>query len=308
MLEDKSNIKAWFYLAPALILLIIFIFYPIINALFLVVLKDYNYLQGTWQGFTLTENFVYVFRNQNFIQALTNTMLITFVSVPVSVTISLFISVWLNSVAKTKGFFQTIFFLPYVTNAIAIGMAFAFLFNRNYGLINTVLGWIGMNPVNWVGLGATWGNAMFSLLVYVVWGSLAFKIMVFLSGLQNIDKQYYDAARVDSTKKGRIFRRITVPLLSPMIFYITITSFIGAFKAYTEVIGMFGERLGPPGNDKALITIVALVYESLDRSGVPGALSEAAATAIVLFGITLFFTLVNTRVSKNRVHYAGGAK
>ncbi len=308
MLEDKSNVKAWFYLGPALFLLSIFIFYPIFNALFLVFLRDYNYLQGTWEGFTLFENFFYVFRNQNFTQALTNTMIITFVSVPISVIIALLISVWLNSVLKLRGFFQTIFFLPYVTNAIAIGMAFAFLFNQNYGLINTMLGWVGLNPVNWVGLGATWGNAMFSLLIYVVWASLAFKIMVFLSGLQNIDKQYYDAARVDSTKRYRIFRRITVPLLSPMIFYITITSFIGAFKAYTQVIGMFGVRLGPPGNDKSLITIVALVYDALDRSGVPGALSEAAATAIVLFLITLVFTLINMQVSKNRVHYSGGGK
>ncbi len=303
MLEAKHNIKAWFYLGPALVLLIVFTFYPIFNAFFLVILKDFNYFQGTWNGYTLTENFVYVFRNQNFAQAMINTMIITFVSVPVSVIIALLVSVWLNAVLKLRGVFQTIFFLPYVTNAIAIGMAFAFLFNRQFGLVNTMLGWVGMNPINWVGLGATWGHAMFSLMVYVVWGSLAFKIMVFLSGLQNIDKQYYDAARVDSTRRMRIFRRITVPLLSPMIFYITITSFIGSFKAYTEVIGMFGERLGPPGNDRALITVVALVYDALDRSGVPGALSEAAGAAIVLFGITLFFTLINMQVSKKRVHY-----
>lgn len=303
MLEAKHNVKAWFYLGPALVLLIVFTFYPIVNAFFLVILKDFNYLQGTWDGYTLTENFVFVFRNQNFAQAMINTMIITFVSVPVSVVIALLVSVWLNAVLKLRGVFQTIFFLPYVTNAIAIGMAFAFLFNRQYGLVNTMLGWVGMNPINWVGLGATWGHAMFSLMVYVIWGSLAFKIMVFLSGLQNIDKQYYDAARVDSTRRMRIFRRITVPLLSPMIFYITITSFIGSFKAYTEVIGMFGERLGPPGNDRALITVVALVYDALDRSGVPGALSEAAGAAIVLFGITLFFTLINMQVSKKRVHY-----
>ena len=303
MLEEKHNIKAWFYLAPALVLLIIFTFYPIFNAFFLVILKDFNYLQGTYQGFTLTENFVHVIRNQNFTQAMINTMLITFVSVPVSVIIALLVSVWLNAVVKLRGTFQTIFFLPYVTNAIAIGMAFAFLFNRDYGLINTVMGWFGMNPINWVGLGASWGHAMFSLLVYVVWGGMAFKIMVFLSGLQSIDKQYYDAARVDSTKRSRIFRKITVPLLSPMIFYITITSFIGAFKAYTEVIGMFGQRLGPAGNDRALITVVALVYDALDRSGVPGALSEAAAASIILFSITLVFTLINMQVSKKRVHY-----
>ena len=303
MLEDKHNIKAWFYLAPAMVLLIIFTFYPIVNAFFLAFLKDFNYLQGTWQGFTLTENFRFVFSNPNFRDAMLNTFIITFVSVPLAVVIALLVSVWLNSVLKLRGFFQTIFFLPYVTNAIAIGMAFAFLFNRNFGLVNLMLGWVGISPINWVGLGASWGWAMVAFLVFTTWSSLAFRIMVFLSGLQNIDKQYYDAARVDSTRRYRIFRRITVPLLSPMIFYITITSFIGAFKTYTEVVGMFGLRLGPPGNDRAMITIVALVYDALDRSGVTGALSEAAAAALILFGITLFFTLVNMQVSKKRVHY-----
>lgn len=303
MLEDKHNIKAWFYLAPAMVLLIIFTFYPIVNAFFLAFLKDFNYLQGTWQGFTLTENFRFVFSNPNFRDAMLNTFIITFVSVPLAVVIALLVSVWLNSVLKLRGFFQTIFFLPYVTNAIAIGMAFAFLFNRNFGLVNFMLGWVGISPINWVGLGASWGWAMIAFLVFTTWSSLAFRIMVFLSGLQNIDKQYYDAARVDSTRRYRIFRRITVPLLSPMIFYITITSFIGAFKTYTEVVGMFGLRLGPPGNDRAMITIVALVYDALDRSGVTGALSEAAAAALILFGITLFFTLVNMQVSKKRVHY-----
>ncbi len=303
MLEDKHNIKAWFYLAPAMVLLIIFTFYPIVNAFFLAFLKDFNYLQGTWQGFTLTENFRFVFSNPNFRDAMLNTFIITFVSVPLAVVIALLVSVWLNSVLKLRGFFQTIFFLPYVTNAIAIGMAFAFLFNRNFGLVNLMLSWVGISPINWVGLGASWGWAMVAFLVFTTWSSLAFRIMVFLSGLQNIDKQYYDAARVDSTRRYRIFRRITVPLLSPMIFYITITSFIGAFKTYTEVVGMFGLRLGPPGNDRAMITIVALVYDALDRSGVTGALSEAAAAALILFGITLFFTLVNMQVSKKRVHY-----
>lgn len=303
MLEDKHNIKAWFYLAPAMVLLIIFTFYPIVNAFFLAFLKDFNYLQGTWQGFTLTENFRFVFSNPNFRDAMLNTFIITFVSVPLAVVIALLVSVWLNSVLKLRGLFQTIFFLPYVTNAIAIGMAFAFLFNRNFGLVNFMLGWVGISPINWVGLGASWGWAMIAFLVFTTWSSLAFRIMVFLSGLQNIDKQYYDAARVDSTRRYRIFRRITVPLLSPMIFYITITSFIGAFKTYTEVVGMFGLRLGPPGNDRAMITIVALVYDALDRSGVTGALSEAAAAALILFGITLFFTLVNMQVSKKRVHY-----
>ncbi len=303
MLEDQSNVKAWFYLLPALVLLGIFIFYPIVNAIFLVFVDEYNYLQGTYEGFTLTNNFRYVVGHHHFRVAMTNTMLLTFVSVPVSVIIALLISVWLNAIKRLQGFFQTVFFLPYVTNAIAIGMAFAFMFHVRFGLINWFLGLFGISPINWVNTGASWGTAIFALLVYVTWLGLAFKIMVFLSGLQGIDKQYYEAARVDSASRSRVFRRITVPLLSPMIMYITVTSFIGAFKAYTEVIGMFGERLGPPGNDRALITVVALVYRALDRSGSPGALSEAAAASLILFGVTLVFTIINMQVSKKRVHY-----
>lgn len=303
MLEEKNNLKAWLYLSPALVLLAVFTFYPLFNAFYLVFLNDFNYLLRTFDGYTILGNFQHVVRNPNFKQAMINTFFIVFVSVPVSVIIALFVSVALNSIKKLQGFFQTIYFLPYVTNAIAVGMAFAFIFHQDYGLINTFLGWFGVNPVNWVGTGASWGNAMFSLLVYTVWGGLAFKIMIFLSGLQSIDKQYYDAARVDSTPRRRVFTKITVPLLSPMIMYIVITSFIGAFKAYSTVIGMFGPSLGPGGNDKSMITMVALVYDALDHTGSIGSIPEAAAASIILFSITLLFTIVQMWVSKKRVHY-----
>jgi multiple sugar transport system permease protein len=247
-----------------------------------------------------------VIQDQDFGTALKNTSVITFVSVPVSVSVALLISVALNSIKKLQGFLQTVFFLPYVTNAIAIGMAFAFIFHSEYGLLNTFLDWLHIpRPDTWIGLGATWGSAMFALLVYTVWGGLAFKIMVFLSGLQSIDKQYYDAARVDAAPRRRIFTKITVPLLSPMILYITVTSFIGAFKAYRTVVGMFGETLAPPGalNKDRLITIVGLVYESLENSASTGAISEAAAGSIILFVIILLFTLLQMQVSKRRVHF-----
>jgi multiple sugar transport system permease protein len=303
MLEERNNLKAWLYLSPALVLLAIFTFYPLFNAFYLVFLKDFNYLLREFDGYTLLGNFSYVVRNPNFKQAMINTFFIVFVSVPVSVMIALFVSVALNSIKRLQGFFQTIYFLPYVTNAIAVGMAFAFIFHQDYGLINTFLGWFNVNPINWVGTGASWGNAMFSLLVYTVWGGLAFKIMIFLSGLQSIDKQYYDAARVDSTPRRRVFTKITVPLLSPMILYIVITSFIGAFKAYSTVIGMFGVGLGPAGNPKSMITMVALVYDALEHTGSIGAISEAAAASIILFSITLIFTIIQMWVSKKRVHY-----
>ncbi|MCD6482366.1 MAG: sugar ABC transporter permease [Candidatus Izimaplasma sp.] len=305
MLEKQSNLKAWLYLLPAMALLLVFTFYPLFNAFYLAFLKNYSYLNGTADGYTLFGNFIDVVKGANFRVAMKNTSIIVFVSVPISVIVAILISVALNSIKKFQGFFQTIFFLPYVTNAIAIGMAFAFIFHQDYGLFNYILGFFGINPVNWVGLGASWNTAMFALLVYTVWGGLAFKIMVFLAGLQNIDKQYYDAARVDSTPKWRVLSRITVPLLSPMIAYITITSFIGAFKAYRTIIGMFGPTLRPPGtlSKDSLITIVGLVYDSIAQADAVGKISQAAAASIILFLITLSFTGIQVLVSKKRVHY-----
>ena len=312
MLERQSNAKAWLYLAPAMLLLIVFTFYPLVNALRLSVLY---YIPATGDesarvGFTLIGNFYNALTDRMFLVALKNTAIIVFVSVPISVLVALLISVSLNSIKKFQMIFQTVFFLPYVTNAIAVGMAFAFIFNQNYGLFNMILGWFGIagidEPFNWVNAGATWSSAMFALLVYTVWGGLAFKIMVFLSGLQSIDKQYYDAARIDSTPRWRVFSRITVPLLSPMIMYITITSFIGAFKAYRTIIGMFGVTLAPPGSlsKDSLITIVGFVYQEINNINVVhGAEYRAAAAALILFVITLSFTGIQVLVGKRRVHY-----
>lgn len=315
MLERKSNFRAWLYLLPAVILLGLYTFYPLVNAFYMAFLDNFNFMSRSADGYTLFGNFAKVIKQDSFWQAMKNTGVIVFVSVPVSVTLALLVSVALNSIKKLQATFQTVFFLPYVTNAIAIGLAFAFLFDVDYGLINMVLGWFGIDKVYWIqsvratattaGGQATWWTAMFALLVYTVWGGLAFKIMVFLSGLQSIDKQYYDAAKIDSTPKSRVFRRITVPLLSPMIAYITITSFIGAFKAYRTVVGMFGPTLVPSGGrattDK-MVTIVALVYDSL-YNGSTGSMSMAAATSIILFIITLTFTFIQMWVSKKRVHF-----
>ncbi len=300
MLEDRHDFKAWLYLLPALILLIVFTFYPIINTFMIVFMVDYDFLYGDYTGWTLTGNIQAVLGHRQFWPAIRNTVLIAFVSVPLSVIISLFIAVWLNSIKKLQGAFQTIFFLPYVTNAIAVGLAFAVIFNRDYGLFNYMLSLFGIDPINWVAPGSPWRFSMIALLVFITWNGLAFKIMVFLSGLQSIDKQYYDAARIDSASRSRIFRKITVPLLSPMIAFITITSFIGAFKEYTAIVGMFGEQMGYRGQ---LITIVGLVYEALGEPYVAGSVSLAASAAIVLFFMTLLLTIFNMWVSKKRVHY-----
>jgi multiple sugar transport system permease protein len=208
---------------------------------------------------------------------------------------------------------QTIFFLPYVTNSIAIGMVFAAMFNivgvntgdiaasTSVGIINTVIGWFGMDPINWINQGSTYWANMLVMIIYIVWNALPFKILILLGGLQSVNKQYYDAAKIDSTPKWRVFTRITVPLLSPMIAYVVITGFIGGFKEYTSIVGIFGEGMQPPGasvGTPVLQTMVGYIYDNLGNAE-----GIASAAALLLFLLIFAVTLVNLAVSKKKTHY-----
>lgn len=304
-MESKNNWKAWLYLAPMLILMTIFTFYPLVNSVLISFYENYLPLGNNGQGqvtsfFTLA-NYTKILGDQYFKDAIKNTFVEAFISVPLSIILSLMIAVGLKSITKLSKFFQTIFFLPYVTNAIAIGMSFAVMFQKNYGLINAILNWFDIDKVNWINTGATWWNQMSAVLIYSVWSGLAFKILVFTSGLQNIDKQYYDSAKIDSASKWTVFRRITVPLLSPIILYISITSLIGALKAYNSIIALFGEKLGATQN--SMITIVAFVYKYKSGYTDVSYISYAAAAAVILFVITVILSALQTIVSKKRVHY-----
>lgn len=308
--------KALLYLSPALIVLAIFTFYPIINAFALVVYENYNMSDNTITGYTIFGNFITVINDGSFIfpsshtasTALINTLRVVFISVPISIFLALGISVALNSIKPLKGFFQTVYFLPYVTNTIAIGLVFAYMFRTEGGLVNEFLGIFGLdrdangNLLSWVEQNSVYNRSMFVLIFYSIWASLAFKIMVFLTSIQGIDKQYYQAAAIDATPRGRIFSKITVPLISPMIFYITVTSVIGAFKIYNVIVALFGVNGTPPGAQYNLQSIVMYIYTYIDK-GTPGSLSQAAAGSLILFAIILVLTIVQMQVSKKRVHY-----
>lgn len=306
-------VRALIYLAPALIILGAFTFYPIFNSFFISFLKDYNIYTGEITGYTLFDNYMVVLSHQDFYQAVINTAVIAFISVPITILVSLAISVALAAIKPLKGLFQTVYFLPYVTNSIALGLVFAYIFSGNentihtqVSLANAIVKWLGFNPIPWIGNGAVYWSAMSVVLIYSIWNGLAFKIIVFLTGIQSIDKQYYQAAQIDGASKYKTFRRITVPLISPMIFYILITSLIGAFKTYSSVVAIIGVTGRITSGKNGVIdmrTIVFYVYNFLENPGQPGNMSLAAAASIILFVIILFFTVIQLQVGKRRVHY-----
>ncbi|MBR3742218.1 MAG: sugar ABC transporter permease [Clostridia bacterium] len=314
MVESKQQWKAWLYLAPAILLLLVFTVWPIINTVAMAFMEDYSGLSkiGGETAFKFgVGNFVKVVQNSEFQQALTNTILLCVITVPVSTVLALLIAVALHAIKPLQKALQTIFFLPYVTNSIAIGMVFAAMFNvigsvgtrrpliSSYGIVNDIIRFFGGTWVNWINSGSTYWANMFVLIVYIVWNALPFKILILLGGLTSINKQYYEAAKVDSTPRWRVLTRITVPLLSPMLAYVVITGFIGGFKEYTSIVGIYGESMGPVHDAHRLNTMVGLIYDSLASNNQ----GRASAAALILFGIILVVTLVNLWVSKKRVHY-----
>ena len=313
MVDSKQRWKAWLYLAPAIVLLLVFTVWPIINTLRMAFLENYSTMQalgGTTFEFGIG-NFVKVLKYKNFLTCLKNTVLLCVLTVPISTILALIIAVALNSIKFLQKGLQTIFFLPYVTNSIAIGMVFAAMFNIvgsffgteneivvTAGIINNVIEFFGGEYINWINYGSSYAANITVMVVYIVWNALPFKILILLGGLQSINKQYYDAAKVDGTPRLRVHTRITVPLLSPMIAYVVITGFIGGFKEYTSIVGIFGENMGPANDAGRLNTMVGFIYDSLDLHQ-----GRASAAALILFAIILVVTLINGWVSKKRVHY-----
>lgn len=313
MVESKNRWKAWIYLSPALILLLIFTVWPIFNTLIMAFSEGYNSMTavaGASFKFGIG-NFINVIEYKNFITCLKNTMLLTFLTVPISTVLALLISVCLNAIRPLQRLLQTIYFLPYVTNSIAIGMVFAAMFNMvgsafggeneliiTAGIINNVLGVFGVGPINWINSGSEYWANIVVMVVYIVWNALPFKILILLGGLQSINKQYYDAARVDGTSKARVLTKITVPLLSPMLAYVVITGFIGGFKEYSSIVGIFGEDMGPAGAPGRLNTMVGFIYDALATQQ-----GRASAAALILFVIIFIVTMINLYVSKKKTHY-----
>lgn len=297
-MENNSK-RAWLYLLPAVLFLGVFMVYPLIDVLIYSFEEGYNFASQTYFGVGWY-NYSYVLHDPYFLQAVKNTFILVLFTVPISTGIALLISLGLSSVKPLRDLFQTIYFLPYVTNTLAVGLVFMILFKKTPytdGLVNLIISWFGGKSVDFID-GPYWAK-MFVLCFYTIWVVLPFKILVLTSALASVNQTYYNAAKVDGTPGWRIFTKITLPMISPMLFYLIITGFIGAFKAYSDAVALFGTDL----NTAEMNTIVGYVYDMLygNSGGYP---SYASAAAMILFVIVLTVTCINLLVSKKHVHYS----
>ena len=295
----KKNLHGWLYLLPAILFLGCFMVYPLVDVLIYSLEEGYNFASQEMFGVGLY-NYSYVLHDPYFLQAVKNTFILVMITVPLSTGIALLISVALSSIKRLRHWFQTVYFLPYVTNTLAVGLVFMILFKKTAytdGLVNLMINWFGGPSVDFID-GPYWAK-MFVLCFYTIWVVMPFKILILTSALASVNPDYYKAARIDGTSKWRTFTRITLPMISPMLFYLIITGFIGAFKAYADSVALFGTNLNAAGMN----TIVGYVYDMLygDSGGYP---SYASAAAIILFAIVLTITCINLLVSRKHVHYS----
>ena len=290
--------KAWLYLIPSILFLGIFMVYPLIDVFIYSFEEGYNSASQTYIDVG-TYNYSYVLHDPYFLQAVKNTFIMVIITVPISTGLALLISVGLSSIEKLRNMYQTIYFLPYVTNTLAVGLVFMILFKKtpySDGLANLIINFFGGASIDFID-GPYWAK-MFVLCFYTIWVVMPFKILILTSALASVNRDYYNAAKVDGTSKFRIFRKITLPMISPMLFYLIITGFIGAFKAYSDAVALFGTNL----NAAEMNTIVGYIYDMLygDSGGYP---SYASAAAIILFAIVLTITCINLLISKKNVHH-----
>ncbi|MBQ5761509.1 MAG: sugar ABC transporter permease [Clostridia bacterium] len=296
---ERDNKKAWLYLLPAILFIGVFMIYPLIDVFIYSFEEGYNSASQSDFG-TGTFNFQYVLRDPYFLQALKNTFILVIITVPMSTLIALFISLGLSSIKPLRHLYQTVYFLPYVTNTLAVGIVFMILFKKTAysdGMVNLLINWFGGESVDFID-GPYWAK-MFVLCFYTIWVVMPFKILILTSALASVKEDYYNAAKIDGTPKWRVFTKITIPMISPMLFYLIITGFIGAFKAYSDSVALFGTNLNAAGMN----TIVGYIYDMLygDGGGYP---SYASAAAIILFVIILTITCINLLVSRKHVHYS----
>ncbi len=286
----KKGNKGYLYLLPAIIILGIFVFYPIINTI--IFSFDNTKAPGFVFGF---DSYKFLFQDKRFTQSIFNTVIYAAIVPTISVGLSLLLANSLVNIKnqRIRGIFQSIYFLPYVTSLVAIGVVWSWLFNSEYGVINFIIMKFGMEPISWLNDPK---YAMIALIIFAVWKSLAFNTLVLTTGIASINPQYYQAAKIDQASDSTIFRKITLKLVSPMIVYTYIISLIASFKVYTEVYVLFGGRT----LDGSVSTVVRYI---IDRFYGDQDFPLAFAASVILLLIILTVTFVQRTITRNKIHY-----
>jgi multiple sugar transport system permease protein len=283
--NPENEPKAWIFLAPALILIALFSIYPVFRSIGMSFQKG---MLGFMKPAGL-ENYKTVLGDPIFAKALKNTALYAFTVVPLSLIIGLAISWVIFEKVKHKNVFETIFFMPYVTSTIAIGIVFRFFFNGDYGFINYIVGLFGGPKINWLD---NPDISMLTLIIFGIWTSLAFNIIILLSGLRNIDPEHFKIAKMFGATDGEIFRRITLPQLMPTVAFLLTVNIIGAFKVYTQVFALFNGKAGIANSATTAVFYIYDKFYTLRRPGV------AMAATLILFAIILLCTFFQNKLLK----------
>lgn len=285
--------KGYCYLLPSLLIIMVFQIYPVIKVLAMSFYTKFDYIKDIVykRGF---DNFTYVLTDEDFYIALRNTFIYVFTSVPISIALALFIAILLNRNIRLKNFFRSVYFLPFVTSTIAISVGWKWIFNTDSGLINYVLSSLGFQTQAFL------RESRFTmplLILLNIWKGLGYDIVIILAGLQNIDDRYYYAAKVDGANSFRVFRKITLPLLSPTIFFLCITSIIRGFKVFDEVFILYDRGAGP------LKSGMTIVYYIFNKFYMNWQFAVASAASLILLTIIMLFTIFQFYIAKKKVHY-----
>ncbi len=288
--NPENQPKAWFFLLPSLAVILVFSIYPLFRSFYMSFQKG-TLLRQTFGGI---ENYQKVLTDPLFYKALKNTALFAFTVVPIALIISLAISWIIYEKIKHKSFFETIFFMPYVTSTIAIGIVFRFFFNKDYGIINFILGFFGVPAINWL---SSMDTSMWTLIIFGIWSSLAFNIIILLAGFRNIDPEHFKIAKMFGATDWEIFRRITFPELIPTITFLLLVNIISSFKVYTQVYALFNATAGTA---KSAITAVYYIYNKFYEVNRPGI---AMAATVILFFVILIITFIQNKIMKKLGEY-----
>lgn len=285
--------KGFLYILPSLLILSVFQIYPVIKVLMMSFYTKFDYIKDIVyeRGF---DNYVYVLTDGDFYLALRNTFLYVVIAVPLSIGLAIFIAMLLNQKLELKNFFRSAYFLPFVTSTVAISVGWRWIFNSDQGLVNLALNTLGFSSKQFL---KDPEYTMPLLILLSIWKSLGYNVVIILAGLQNIDDRYYYAAKVDGAGKWNIFREITLPLLSPIILFLSITSIIRGFKLFDEIFVLYDKSPGP------LKSGMTIVYYIFNKFYMNWQFAVASSAAFILFIIILIFTLIQFKIAKKKVHY-----